>query len=171
MLKQLPFSFGVLIPNLNLLWEKIWVSWIRAVWRYFGLFFWTLKNFGFYGLGLFWGFLWDPYAWAPSIMLFPSPSKALIPNLDLLYERIWVLWIRVVWGCFGLFLGPLGRYMGVSWFGQPLPRSPLSLRCFSTKYDPSISKTLGFMDQGCFGLFWGCFGLFFGPLGWHMRVC
>ena len=98
-----------------------------------------------------------PYAWAPSTMLFPSPSKALIPNFYLLYEKIWVLWIRAVWGCFGLFLGPLGRYMGVSWVGQPLPRSRPSFRTLYYKIWNFYLKNFGFYGLG---LFWAILGLF-----------
>ena len=111
-----------------------------------------------------------PYAWAPSTMLFPSPSGALIPNLNLLYEKPWVLWLRAVWGCFGPFLGPLGRHIGVSWVDQPLPRSPPPFKTLYYKIWTFYLKNFGFYGLGLFGAVWGCFGLFLGPLGRHIGV-
>ena len=73
-------------------------------------------------------------------------SEALIQNLNLLSQRLWVLRLR---GCFGAVKGPLGAaHWGVL---DPIcpgglhNAAPLPFRGFDTKFEPSISKTLGFM--------------------------
>ena len=78
-------------------------------------------------------------------MQLPFLSEASIQNLTLLSQKLWVLRFRAVWG---LFLGPLGPAHG----GALGPLRSVSLhhaaslpsRGFDTKFEPSISKTLGF---------------------------
>ena len=52
-----------------------------------------------------------PYDRAASTMQFCILSEASIQNLNLLSQKLWFLWLRVV---LGLFLEPQGRHMGVS---------------------------------------------------------
>ena len=73
--------------------------------------------------------------------------EPLIQNLNLLSQKLWVLWLR---GCFGAVKGPLGA---AHWGSLSPKRSgglhhaaPFPLRGFATKFEHSISKMLGFMD-------------------------
>ena len=72
-------------------------------------------------------------------------------------------------GCFVAFLGCFLGQQGGTWGFPSLvslyPLTRLPLRHFTTKYEPSISKTLGFSDQGCFGLLRAVFGCFWDPQG------
>ena len=100
-----------------------------------------------------------PYAQKASAMRLPILSEASIQNLNLLSQKLWVLWLR---GCFGAVKGPLGAahggVLGPICSGVLHHAAPLPFRCFDTKFEPSMSKTLGFMA-------WGCFGAVKGPLG------
>ena len=53
-----------------------------------------------------------------------------------------ILWLRVV---LGLFLGPLGVVLFPLRTGSLHHTDSFPLRGFLTKFEPSISKTLGFM--------------------------
>ena len=132
----------------------LWVLWLRAV---LGLF------LGPQGRHM--GVSQLPYARAASIMRVPFLSEALIQNLNLLSQKLQVLWLRAV---LGLFLGPLGAahggVLGPLRSGSLHHAVSFPFRGFQTKFEPSISKTLVFMAWGCFGAVlgtlrggtWGC---------------
>ena len=100
-----------------------------------------------------------PNTRAASIMWLPFLSEALIQNLNLLSQKLWVLWLR---GCFGAVKGPLGAahggVLGLLRSGSLHHAVSFPFRGFDTKFEPSISKTLVFMAQGCAGPLWGCRG-------------
>ena len=103
-------------------------------------------------------------------MLFYFLSEALSQYLNLLSQKLWVLRGRAVWGCFGLFLRPLGAahggVLGPLRTGNLHHAVSFPLRGFITKFEPSISKTLELRGRAV----WGCFGLFLRPLGLAHRV-
>ena len=78
-------------------------------------------------------------------MRLPFLSEALIQNLNLLSQKLWVLWLR---GCFGAVKGPLGAALGgvldLLQSGSLPHAAPFPFRGFVTKFEASISKTLGF---------------------------
>ena len=84
-------------------------------------------------------------------MQLPFLSEALIQNMNLLSQKLWVLWLR---GCFGAVKGPLGvaleGVLGHIRSGGLHHAAPLPFRGFDTQLEPSISKTLGFKPYGLF---------------------
>ena len=90
------------------------------------------------------------------------PLRGFITKFEPSISKTLELRGRAVWGCFGLFLRPLGLAHRVVLV--PLRTGSLHhalsfpLLGFLTKFEPSISKTLGFTRYGCLGLFWAVFG-------------
>ena len=68
-------------------------------------------------------------------------SEALIQNFNILSHKLW--------GCFGAVKGPLGvalrGVLGPIRSEGLRHAAPHPFRGFDTKFEPSISKTLGFM--------------------------
>ena len=87
-----------------------------------------------------------PYVQVASTKRLPFLSEALIPNLNLLSRKLWVLWLM---GCFGAVKGPIGAAHGGVFVPIRLRGLDhavhLPFRGLDAKFEPSISKTLGFM--------------------------
>ena len=79
-------------------------------------------------------------------MQLPFHSEAPIQNLNLLSQKLWVLWLRAV---LGLFLGPLraahGGALGPLRSGSLNYAASCPFRGSDTKFEPFISNFLGFM--------------------------
>ena len=79
-------------------------------------------------------------------LLFLSEALIVDTNFEPSISKLRVLWRM---GCFGAEMGPLGAAHG-DVFGPVRLRGldhavPLPFRGLDTKFEPSISKTLGFM--------------------------
>ena len=72
-------------------------------------------------------------------------TEASIQNLNPLSQKLWFLWLRAVLGLFWGFWGGTWGVVGPLRSGSLHYAALLPLRGSHTKFEPSISKTLGFM--------------------------